>query len=206
MASRRLVLVLVLVFLPTLIAIPGVMQPSAQMEVVARDVVDRDSLQAFVERAEAEVEENVSDSMGVYDFADMEFRPMGEWNDGPIYIFILTTEGVIHFHGASMDREGTDIYDEVDNNGVQFTKELVDAAAMGGGFVDYLFDNPDVEGDEEDGSPKVGYAKELNFDDDKFVIGSGFYPATPAPFAPPLAYLILTLLLSGAGYLRLRHR
>ena len=206
MASRRLVVVLVLLFLPALMTIPGVVQPSAQMEVVARDVVDRDSLRAFVERAEAEVEENVNDTDGVYAFADMEFRPMGEWNDGPIYIFILTTEGVIHFHGASVSREGTDIYDEVDNNGVQFTKELVDTAAMGGGFVDYLFDNPDVEGDEEDGSPKVGYAKELNLDDGKFVIGSGFYPATPAPFAPPLAYLILTLLLSGAGYLRLRQR
>ena len=206
MASRRLVLVLVLLFLPALMTIPGVVQPAAQMEVVARDVVDRDSLQAFVQRARAAVEDNVNLHDDAYAFADMEFRPMGEWNDGPIYIFFLTTEGVIHFHGASMSREGTDIYDEVDNNGVQFTKELVDAAAMGGGFVDYLFDNPDVMGDEEDGSPKVGYAEELIFDDGKLVIGSGFYPATPAPFAPPLAYLILTLLLSGAGYLRLRRR
>ena len=206
MASRRIVLVLVLVFLPTLIAIPGVVQPSAQMEVVARDVVDRDSLQAFVERAEAEVEENVNDTDGVYAFADMEFRPMGEWNDGPIYIFIFTTEGVIHFHGASMDREGTDLYDSPDKNGVYYARDLIAEAAMGGGFVEYHFDNPDVEGDEEEGSLKVGYAKELNLDDGKFVIGSGFYPATPAPFAPPLAYLLLAALLSGVGYLRLRRR
>ena len=146
MASRRLVLVLVLLFLPALMTIPGVVQPAAQMEVVASDVVDRDSLQAFVQRARAAVEDNVNLHDDAYAFADMEFRPMGEWNDGPIYIFFLTTEGVIHFHGASMSREGTDIYDEVDNNGVQFTKELVDAAAMGGDFVEYLFDNPGRDG------------------------------------------------------------
>lgn len=206
MASRRIVLVLVLLFLPALMAIPGVVPPAAHTDTEAHDVMDRESLQAFVERAEDYVEDNVSDTAGVYAFADMEFRPMGEWNDGPIYIFILTTDGEIHFHGASMAREGTNLYDEVDNNGVQFTKDLIDQAAMGGGFVDYLFDNPDVEGDEEDGSPKVGYAKELNFDDGKFVIGSGFYPATDVPVAPPLAYLILAALLSGAGYLRTRRR
>lgn len=187
-------------------AIPGVVQPAAHTDTEAHDVMDKESLQAFVERAEAEVEENVSDTAGVYDFADMEFRPMGKWRDGPIYIFILTTDGEIHFHGASMAREGTNLYDRVDSNGVQFTKDLIDEAAMGGGFVEYLFDNPDVEGDEEDGSPKVGYAKELNFDDGKFVIGSGFYPATTTPFAPPLAYLILAALLAGTGYLRRRTR
>ena len=206
MARCRIAFVLVLLLLPALMAIPGVVQPSAHTDTEAHDVMDKESLQAFVERAEAEVEENVSDTEGVYDFADMEFRPMGEWHDGPIYIFILTTDGEIHFHGASMAREGTNLYDRVDSNGVQFTKDLIDEAAMGGGFVEYLFDNPDVAGDEEDGSPKVGYAKELNFDDGKFVIGSGFYPATDTPFAPPLAYLILAALLAGAGYLRRRPR
>ena len=79
---------------------------------------------------------------------------------------------------------------------------------MGGGFVEYHFDNPDVEGDEEEGSLKVGYALELTFEDDdrKLVIGSGFYPASDVPVAPPLAYLILAALLAGAGFLRRRQR
>ena len=208
MARCRSAFVLVLLFLPALVAVPGVVQPSAHTDVEAHDVMDKDSLQAFVKRAKAEVEEHVSDNDGVYDFADMTFRPMGEWHDGPIYIFILTTEGDIHFHGARMDREGTNLYSEVDSNGVQFTKDLIDAAAMGGDFVEYLFDNPDVMGDEDEGSPKVGYAEELTFEgeDTEYVIGSGFYPATDVPVAPPLAYLILAALLAGAGYLRRRPR
>ena len=208
MARCRIAFVLVLLFLPALVAVPGVVQPSAQMDVVARDVVDRDSLKAFVKRARAEVEANVSDYGGVYSFADMQFRPMGEWHDGPIYVFILTTEHVIHFHGASMDREGTDLSDTQDQNGTYYGRELVDAAAMGGDFVEYLFDNPDVMGDEDEGSLKVGYTEELTFEDDdrKLVIGSGFYPATETPVAPPLAYLILAALLAGAGFLRQRPR
>ena len=168
--------------------------------------MDRDSLQAFIRRAKAEVEESVSDAKGVYDFADMEFRPQGDWRQASIYIFILETNGVIHFHGANMDLEGVSFWDREDNNGVKYTQDLISAAAMGGGFVEYLSDNPNVEGDEEDGSPKVGYAEELTFDDDKLVIGSGIYPVTPTPFAPPLAYVLLALLLAGAGYLRRSRR
>ena len=209
MARCRSAFVLVLLFLPALMAIPGVVQPSAHTDVDAHDVMDKASLEAFVKRAKAEVEEHVSDNVVVYGFADMTFRPMGEWHDGPIYIFILETSGVIHFHGASQDREGTDLYDEVDSNGVQFTKDLIDQAAMGGGFVEYLFDNPEVMGDEDEGSPKVGYAEELTFEDEEteYVIGSGYYPpATDVPVAPPLAYLILAALLAGAGFLRRRPR
>lgn len=202
--ANRIVLILVLLFLPALIAIPGVVQPAAHTDVEAHDVMDRDSLQAFIQRARAEVEEHVSDYEDLYDFADMEFRPMGEWRDGPIYIFIIATDGVVHFHGANMSLEDTSLWDSVDLNGVKYTQELIAAAEMGGGFVEYLFDNPDVDGDEEDGSPKVGYAELLTFGDKTLMIGSGFYPATNTPFAPPLAYLILAALLAGAGLLRRR--
>ena len=37
-------------------------------------------------------------------------------------------------------------------------QELLSAAAEGGGYVEYLWDDPAVAGDEETGSPKVGYA------------------------------------------------
>lgn len=208
MAICRSAFVLVLLFLPALMAIPGVVQPAAHTDVEAHDVMDKDSLQAFVKGAKAEVEEHVSDNDGVYAFADMEFRAAHEWRDGPIYIFILTTEGVIHFHGANRDLEETNLYDRPDKNGVYYTRDLIDAAAMGGGFVEYHFDNPDVMGDEDEGSLKVGYAEELTFEgeDTEYVIGSGFYPATDVPVAPPLAYLILAALLAGAGFLRRRQR
>ena len=202
--AGRIAFVPVLLFLPALIAIPGVVQPAAHTDVEAHDVMDRDSLQAFVQRARAEVEENVSDYEDLYDFADMQFRPMGEWHDGPIYIFIIATDGIVDFHAANMSLEGTSLWDSEDLNGVKYTQELIAAAEGGGGFVEYLFDNPDVEGDEEDGSPKVGYAELLTFGDKSLMIGSGFYPATNTPLAPPLAYLILAALLAGAGLLRRR--
>lgn len=206
MARCRLAFVLVLLFLPALVAVPGVVQPSAHTDVEAHDVMDRDSLEAFVGQAKAEVEANVSDYDDLYDFADMEFRPIGEWRQGPIYIFIIATDGVVLFHGANMSLEETSLWDHEDLNGVKYTQELIKAAEMGGGFVEYLFDNPDVMGDEEDGSPKVGYAELLTYGDKTLMIGSGFYPATNTPFAPPLAYLILAALLAGAGFLRRRPR
>lgn len=177
---------------------------AAQMDATAADVMDRDSLMQFVQRAKAVVDQAASDSASVYNFADMEFRPQGDWNQGSIYIFILKTDGVIFFHGANIDLEGVNLWDRADRNGVLYTQELIRTAEAGGGFVEYLFDNPDVMGDEEEGSPKVGYAALLSFEDENLVIGSGFYPATPVPFAPPLGYVMLTLLLTGIGWLCLR--
>lgn len=204
MVSRRVILVLVLSLLPALIAVPGVVQPTAHSDVEAHDVMDNDSLQKFVERARAELEDKVSDSKGVFDFADMEFRPMGEWHDGPIYIFIIKTDGVILFHGATMSLEGENLWDNEDKNGVKYVQELISKAEMGGGFVEYLFDNPDVMGDEEEGSRKISYVELLSYPDEKLVIGSGFYPADEVPVAPPLAYALLALLLAAGGYIRSR--
>ena len=121
MTSKRIAYVLAFLFLPGLGPVPGVEQPEAHTDVVAHDVMDRDSLQAFIRRAKAEVEESVSDAKGVYDFADMDFRPQGDWRQGPIYIFILESDGVIHFHGANMDLEGVSSWDREDNNGVKYT-------------------------------------------------------------------------------------
>ena len=177
---------------------------AAQMDGTAADVVDRDSLMQFVQRAKTAVDQAASDAAGAYDFADMAFRPQGDWNQGSIYIFILKTNGVAFFHGASIDLEGVSFWDRADRNGVLYAQALIRVAEAGGGFVEYVFDNPDVMGDEEAGSPKVSYAALLTFEDEIFVIGSGFYPAMPTPFAPPIGYVVLTLLLTGAGWLRLR--
>ena len=83
MARCRIAFVLVLLFLPALVAVPGVVQPSAHTDVEAHDVVDKDSLQAFVQGAKDAVEENVSDYDGVYAFADRTFRPMASGTTAP---------------------------------------------------------------------------------------------------------------------------
>ena len=173
-------------------------------QVMASDVMDRSTLRTFVERATALTESEVSSASGTYAFFDRTFRPMGEWHRGPIYIFAANTQGVIRFHAASRSLEGRNLYNDKDKNGVYYVRELIAAAEAGGDFVEYLFDNPDVQGDEEEGSPKVSYVMLLDLPGEKLIIGSGYYPAIPTPIAPPLALLALATLLLGGAYRRWR--
>ena len=57
-------------------------------------------------------------------------------------------------------------------------QEILAAAAEGGGYVEYLWDDPAVAGDEETGSPKVGYAVPYAALGEEFILGSGFYPGS----------------------------
>ena len=70
-------------------------------------------------------------------------------------MFVLTTEGINFFQAPDRDWEGTDTSELEDLNGVKLFEELLAAGRAGGGFVEYQWDNPAVEGDEEDGSPKL---------------------------------------------------
>ena len=61
-------------------------------------------------------------------------------------------------------------------------KALIDAATSGKGYVEYYWDDPSVEGDEDIGAAKVGYTESYTFPDDSSVFagqtvifGSGFY-------------------------------
>ena len=158
----------------------GAVTPSFA-QTTASDVVDRPTLKAFVERAAALTESRVSNADDAYDFFDSTFRPTGEWNMGSIYIYVFNAQAVMRFHGANQSLEGTSLYDNKDTNGVYYMRELIAAAEAGGDFVEYLFDNPDVVGDEEEGSPKVGYGELLNLSGGRLIIGSGYYPAVPRP-------------------------
>ena len=65
-----------------------------------------------------------------------------------------------------------------DANGVKILQEFIAVAAEGGGYVEYLWPDPLVEGDEETGSPKVGYGIPYSALGQDFVLGSGFYPGS----------------------------
>ena len=56
-------------------------------------------------------------------------------------------------------------------------QELIDMGRQGGGFLEYHFDNPAIEGDEEMGSPKIGYTTGFPILDSgqMAVVGSGIY-------------------------------
>lgn len=143
-------------------------------EITAADVVDRESLRDFVHAAVAYADQATTPAeyLGVL----QEFRVEGRWKHGSIYIFVGLPDGTIIFHGANPDLEGVNLWDLEDANGVKYTQELIAAAAEGGGFVEYLFDNPAIEGDEETGSTKVGYAVPYSAFGQDVIVGSGFYP------------------------------
>ena len=149
-------------------------------QIRADEVVDRDTLRLFVEEAVRIASAEIASADEAYAWFDANFRPEGQWRQGEIYLFIGDLNGVNYFHPALPELEGTDLSDITDAEGVRVTEELLAAAAAGGGYVEYLWPNPEVEGDEETGSPKVAYAAPLTIGDLDLVVGSGIYPPVGA--------------------------
>ena len=150
-------------------------------QVSARDVVDKETLKAFVEAAK-EYAKNFPFSENIA----AEFRQEGgRWKHESIYLALGNSDGVILFHGANPAIEGQNLINQEDPNGVKYLQELIAAAAAGGGFVAYYFDNPaiDENGDGElvgdpIGSPKISYATPVIDPETgrEFILVSGFYP------------------------------
>ncbi len=148
--------------------------------VTASEVVDRETLITFVEEAariyrEAIMSENYSGLTGVRN----AFRQEGSyWKSGSVYLWVVSADGIVLFHGSESFREGKPAnLDRVDVNGIRFVYELIKGANTGGSFVEYHYDDPTVEGDEETGSPKIGYATGFPGanTDQMVVVGSGIY-------------------------------
>ena len=147
--------------------------------VTADQVVDRATLRTFVEEARRIYPEMLKTQSPAAVSAAFR-QDGGYWKYRDIYIFILDLQGVVIVHGGNRSLEGEDLYDRVDLNGVVYTQELLAAARRGGDYVEYYFDNPDISGDEVEGSLKVGYAVEITAASlnggRPAMIGSGFYP------------------------------
>ena len=168
---KRLTAVLILALASLLPAAhPAIAQDP---EVTAGDVVDRETLKAFVLAAKAYGDQ--ASSLPEYLAILQEFRTEGPWKQGSTYLFLFTTEGLFILHGADPSLEGQNLIDLEDANGVKIVQELIAMAAEGGGYVEYLWPNPQIEGDT--GSPKVSYAIPYSALGQDFVLGSGFYPA-----------------------------
>ncbi len=149
--------------------------------VTASQVVDRETLITFVEEAakvylEAVSSEGYSGLTGVRNAFRVEG---GNWKSGSIYLWVVSGGGVTLFHGTEPYREGkpTDMV-RTDSKGVKIAEELIGGARRDGRkFLRYHYDNPAIEGDEETGSPKLGYAVSFPVPntDQRGVIGSGIY-------------------------------
>ena len=92
---------------------------------------------------------------------------------GRFISFITDFEGTSFFHATIPSREGTNNIDQEDSNGVKITQQNIAAAQAGGGFVEYLWDNPAIEGEDE--SPKVSYVAHIEIEGTSYYIGAGLY-------------------------------
>jgi hypothetical protein len=146
------------------------------LEVTARDVVDRETLKAFVEGLKVLVP--IIEEKGYPYLATVQgaIRTEGEdFKYDSIYIFVINTDGVAIIHGADPSLDGQNLIDLEDVNGVKIVQEIIAAGVAGGGFVEYYWDNPAVEGDEDTHSPKLTYAIAFNIFGQDFVVGAGIY-------------------------------
>ncbi len=149
--------------------------------VTASEVVDRETLITFVDEA-ARIYQEALKFEGDISLVEIKnaFRVEGgDWKAGSIYLYVVSGGGVTLFHGTEPFREGnpTDMT-RTDSKGVPFAELLIGVARREGkSFLRYHYDNPAIEGDEETGSPKLGYAVSLQVgaSDEKMVIGSGIY-------------------------------
>ena len=182
--------------------------------VTARDVVDRETLKAFVGEALrfiAGTQVNVrstAESRIAFQKARLALRdPNGPWRHGSVYIYIVDgNSNLVLFHGAFPNRlelrYGGTTRDVV--TGELIYDQLVAAARSSpeGGFWRYHFDNPADDTDSAD-VPKLGYGREFvrtttTMDGTEIrtnlIIASGVYLNSPEVVAARQSAVVETLL------------
>ena len=165
--------------------------------VVADDVVDRDTLKAFVTAAgEYIIRILESEDLAASSKARIALRdPQGPWRHGPVYVAAMErTSRLILFHGAFPDRfefrQGGIARDVA--TGELVVEQLIEAAESGpeGGFWLYHFDNPADDTDSAE-TPKVGYARiftrhgslpDGTIVSTDYIVNSGFYLTTDSAY------------------------
>ena len=150
----------------------------ARPEVTASEVVDRETLKTFVKAAAQTYREAMLGDFSGHTHVKKAFRMEGSyWKSGSIYTFIMSSDGYVLFHGADPSREGIIALDLEDSYGVKIIRRLIDAATTGGGYVEYHYNDPTVEGDEAFGSPKLTYAESFQLPDrdQPFIVCAGIY-------------------------------
>ena len=168
--------------------------------VTAEDVVDRETLKAFVTQAwEWFLTLQKTGDISAASKARVILRdPNGPWRHGSVYLYILDlTTNTVLFHGANPDLLELRPLVGITRDGVTgelILPQVIEAAKSSpeGGFVEYYWDDPADDSDRAD-VPKVGYARQYTGEFDagervipiNFIIGSGFYgPAAEVGTGP----------------------
>ena len=163
--------------------------------VTASEVVDRETLKAFVGEAGKyflnlfQTDNRAADTKSRLALRDLN----GPWRHGSVYLYVLDlNSNTILVHGAFPDRFEfrplvATVRDAV--TGEFILPQVIEAAKSNpeGGFVEYYFDDPADDTDSAD-IPKVGYARRFEGEHTRadgsalsinVIIGSGFYQSAP---------------------------
>ena len=125
-------------------------------------------------------------------------RGDGNWRSGPIYLFIMDDQREMLYNGANQNSEGMVI--EAIDRGDRDVAQLIigEAGTPTDGFVEYCWDDPTVEGDNEPNANSMmapGFSWKISYVVDPFehlglpapsdspgvIFGSGIYPKTGTP-------------------------
>ena len=134
---------------------PAAAQDPEHPKVTASEVVDRETLKAFVQGGK-EYLEGIRTLTETAKLRDL-FRAEGDWKSGSTFLVILVKNGAVLLHGGDSAIDNEVLIDVKDDKGKKVVQELLAAAGQGGDFVEYHWDDPAAEGD---ANPKVSYAVE----------------------------------------------
>ncbi len=164
--------------------------PGDVLAVSAHDVVERETLRAFVNGTLRFIVQLYREE-GRDAFVKIKRilrNPNGPWSAGPVYLFIMDGNGFTLFHGAFPERfelqAPTDVLRDA-VTGELILPQIIEVATQSplGGFVEYHFDDPNDDTDSAE-IPKVTYARGFSFEvsipgsepvQQTFIVGSGFY-------------------------------
>ena len=162
--------------------------PEFTPSITAAQVMDDNTLQEFVKEGLSYLLDLFILAKGNYNEA-LTYRSCirkEPWKSGAIYMFAMTSTTQVFFNGLLHTLEDTNL-NVVDEDGVNVGDEIIKTATGTGvgGFVDYKWDHPLIDGDEvrEDGkspgtTPKRSYVEGFSFPggEQVFIMGSGIYP------------------------------
>lgn len=106
--------------------------PGGGARIAAGDVRDRETLRAFVEGAK-EYLAGMTTLSEVAELRDL-FRAEGAWRSGSLFPIKLLPNATVLLHGADPTADSKDVSALEDESGVKVVRELLAAAARGGGF------------------------------------------------------------------------
>jgi len=109
------------------------------------------------------IDEDTAKSMMLSQIRSLRF------NDGQDYFWVQDKNNVMLMHPIKPELEGKDMSESTDASGEKIFQKFNSAASSEGGFVKYLWDNPNTKKVQ----PKISYVK--GFDDWNWIVGTGVY-------------------------------